>query len=74
MAALKHNQKCRVKETATHHAGRIGYFQFYGKGPSEGVVVLSAAPTIKPRKRDKNLYKAPMTLFAVSVENCLLAR
>lgn len=71
MAALKHNQKCQVKETAIHHAGRIGYFQFYA---SEETVILAATPTIKPSKKKRNLYTAPVDIFAVSVENCKLAR
>ena len=53
---MKKGQMVKVSSFAPHHANRIGYFQFYGKGPSEGVVVLADKP-------DKN----PRVLFAVDV-------
>lgn len=57
---MKKNQRVRVKQTAPHHAGRVGYFQFAGEGSSEGTVVLAEEP-------DK--LGKPQTLFAVDSHN-----
>jgi hypothetical protein len=54
---MQKNQKVVVANSAPHHAGRIGYFQFFGEGASKGVAVLSANPSENGKA---------MTVFAVS--------
>lgn len=50
--------KVKVKSSAPHHAGRVGYFKFYGEGPSKGTAVIAVeAPSAKAN---------PETLFAVA--------
>lgn len=56
---MEKNQKVRVSPTAKHHAGKLGYFQFYGKDSSEGVAVLSESPTETTQS---------FALFAVGVD------
>jgi len=55
---MKVNQLCVVTSGAKHRAGRKGYFQFFGRGPSEGTAVLSAEPYTKGSGK-------AFTLFAV---------
>lgn len=61
MTTLTKNQKCVIADSAPHHAGRTGYFQFFGKGPSEGCAILSAD-------------EKGTVLFAVAKEHCLPAK
>jgi hypothetical protein len=44
---MKRNQKVQVSEETkfSHNRGRVGYFQFFGEGPSNGVAVLTVEPT-----------------------------
>jgi hypothetical protein len=40
------NTKVQVsKDTTFHAAGKVGYFQFNGEGPSQGLVILTDKPT-----------------------------
>ena len=41
---MEKNEKVRVKSDAPRHANRVGYYQFNGKGLSDGVVVLATEP------------------------------
>lgn len=43
------NQKVRVSSKHPFHADRIGYFQFYGTGPSEGCIILAEKPNSDPK-------------------------
>jgi hypothetical protein len=43
---MKRNQKCIVSEQNPRFPNRIRYFQFFGKGPSEGCAVLTNKPTL----------------------------
>lgn len=56
---MNKNQKCIVSESSPHHANRVGYFQFYGTGSSNGVAVLTEEP-VDPETESR-------TYFAVSV-------
>lgn len=58
---MKKNQEVTVKSNHPFHGGRIGYFQFFGAGPSEGAVVLSSKPTDGSGK--------PNTIFAVNASD-----
>ena len=53
---MKLNQKCVVSSDHKFWPGRVGYFQFYGEGLSDGTAVLSAEPSSND---------GPKTLFSV---------
>ena len=57
------NTKIIVNSEAKFHKERIGYIQFYGEGPSEGVVVLADSPT--------STTKYQQTLFAVEASHVM---
>lgn len=42
---MRTNQKVRVSKSAKFHGGCIGYFQFFGEGPSIGCAVITEHPT-----------------------------
>lgn len=58
---MNKNDKVQVSSIATHHANRIGYFQFEGEGESVGTVVLSEQPV--------KCCAGNSVLFAVSVND-----
>lgn len=60
---MNKNDLVQVSANAPHHAGRIGYFQFSGKGPSTGVAVLSEQPC--------NDESSSHALFAVNQHHLL---
>lgn len=58
------NQKCVIRSDHQFHPGRVGFFQFFGKGESQGCVVLSEKPT---SKEDKST-----TYFAVGRDDIVI--
>lgn len=60
---MRLNEKVVVAANAKYHADKVGYFQFFGEGPSLGTVVLSTEPV-------DNFRTA--TLFAVDIKNIIL--
>lgn len=53
---MKVDTRIVVSHDAPHHAGRVGYFQFFGKGPSEGTMVLAEEPSKDTASRSQKLF------------------
>lgn len=43
---IKKNQKVKVSLESKYHAGKVGYLNFLGEGPSKGTAVLTHEPDI----------------------------
>lgn len=41
---MNKNQKVQVSDKSKYHAGKVGYLNFLGQGPSEGTAVLTHVP------------------------------
>lgn len=60
---MNHNTRIVVDASAPFHAGREGFFQFMGEGPSAGIAVLST------REFDDQLMEGQeLLLFAVKLQ------
>ncbi len=59
VTSINQNQRCVVAATAPHHANRVGFFQFFGKGNTAGCAVLTAEPI--------SAFNNTGTYFAVDV-------
>lgn len=57
------NQKITVADDAPHNAGRVGFFEFRGQGPSACILVLR----LEQHKRE------PYTLIAINEKHAIVA-
>jgi hypothetical protein len=60
---MEKNAKIVVSDHAPHHSGRVGYFQFYGTGVSNGAMVLATEPN------GNNLFAIASEFVTNSMEN-----
>ncbi len=64
---MEKNQKIRVSDSAPHHAGRVGYFQFLGTEVSAGCAICANDPT-------KEGVNNCMNVFVVDEKNLIAVR
>lgn len=43
---MNRNQKCIVSHMHPRFPARVGFFQFFGEGPNEGLAILTLEPVL----------------------------